>query len=59
LFALFVSLVTLQSPQQNRTGKTFDNRIHAEANERDAASYDARADANNCFGEVPAKRKIL
>jgi hypothetical protein len=25
LVALFVSLVTLQSPEQDRTGKTFDN----------------------------------
>jgi hypothetical protein len=45
----------LQSPQQARTGKTFNNRIHAETNERDAASYDARADTNNCFGKVSTK----
>jgi len=34
-------------------------RINAETNERDAASYDTRADTNNCFGEIPAKREIL
>src|SRR4029453_6695988 len=28
-------------------------------NKRDAASYDARADTNHCFSEIPAKRKIL
>ena len=31
----------------------------AEPMKRDAPSYDTRADANNRFGEVPAKRKIL
>ena len=59
LLASFACLVRLQSPQQARTGKTFNNRIYAEANEGDAASYDTRADTNNCFGEVPAKREIL
>ena len=59
LLASFPCLVRLQSPQQARTGKTFNNRIHAETNERDAASYDTRTDTNNCFGEIPAKREIL
>ncbi len=59
LLAFFPCLVRLQSPQQARTGKTFNNRIHAETNERDAASYDTRTDTNNCFGEIPAKREIL
>jgi hypothetical protein len=59
LLAFLVSLMTLQSPQQNRTGKTFDDRIHAETNERDIARYDACTDANKCFGEIPAEREIF